>query len=73
MVKDLCVRETYTDKNGTEKTSWGKIGILLEKNGKMYVKLTHMPGVLISVFEPKEKGKPQQPREQSIDLDEQPF
>jgi hypothetical protein len=70
MVKDLCVRETYTDQNGTEKTSWNKVGILIDKGSKAYIKLYHMPGVLISVFEQKEKDKPQQPKEQSIDLDE---
>lgn len=69
MVKDLCVRETYTDKDGNEKTSWNKIGLLIEGQ-KQYVKLFHLPGVLVSVFEPKEKGKP---KEQSINLDEQPF
>jgi len=66
MVKDLCVRETYTDKDGTEKVIWNKIGLLIEGK-KQYVKLFHMPGVLVSVFEPKDKGKP---KENLIDLDE---
>jgi hypothetical protein len=70
MVKDLCVRETYTDQNGTEKTSWNKIGLVIVKGEKIYVKLFHIPGVLATAFDPKEKGKPQQPKEQSIDLDE---
>jgi hypothetical protein len=55
-MKDLSVRETYT-KYGEEKVSWNKIGILIETNGKQYVKLFHMPGILISVFEPKPKEK----------------
>ena len=55
-MKDICVRESYTDKNGTEATSWNKIGILIEKSDKQYVKLFHMPGVLCSVFEQKKKG-----------------
>lgn len=61
-MKDLCVRESYM-KDGTEKVSWNKIGVLFEaKGGKQYVKLFHMPGVLISVFEPRpkeEKGQPE--------------
>ena len=56
MVKKLCIRETYKDKNGEEKASWPQIGILIDgKEGKQYVKLYHMPGVLISVFAPKPK------------------
>jgi hypothetical protein len=54
MPKDLCVRETYK-KDNEEKTSWNKIGILFEKNDKQYIKLFHMPGVLVSVFEKRAK------------------
>ena len=53
-MKDLCVRETYSN-DGVETTSWNKIGILLDKGEKQYIKLFHMPGVLVSVFEPKKK------------------
>lgn len=53
-MKNLCVRESY-QKNGEEKVTWNKIGILFEAKGKQYVKLSHMPGILISVFEPKPK------------------
>ncbi len=53
-MKDLCVRESYI-KDNTEKVSWHKIGVLFEANDKQYVKLFHMPGILISVFEPKKK------------------
>ena len=56
-IKNLCIREAYTDKKtGEERVSWNRIGILLEANGKQYIKLYHIPGVLISVFEPKPKG-----------------
>ena len=55
MVKKLCIREEYKDKNGDQKASWPQIGVLFEANGKEYVKLFHMPGVLISVFTPKPK------------------
>lgn len=54
-MKDLCIRESYT-KDGEEKVSWNKIGILLESNGKQYIKLYHIPGTLISVFEQKPKN-----------------
>lgn len=62
-MKDLVIRESYT-KNGEEKTSWNKIGILIETNGKQYVKLFHIPGALISVFEQKKKEQPAQTTEQ---------
>lgn len=55
-IKNLCIREAYTDKQGEERVSWNRIGILFEANGKQYVKLYHIPGVLISVFEPKPKN-----------------
>lgn len=55
-MKDICVRESFKDKQGNEKTSWNKIGILIETaEGKQYVKLYHMPGVLLNVFEQKKK------------------
>lgn len=63
MIKDLCIRETYT-KDGAEKTSWNKIGILIDNGEKQYVKLFHIPGVLISVFEQKKKEQPPQSTEQ---------
>ncbi len=54
-MKDLCVRESYMNKQGEEKTSWNKIGVFFESNGKSYLKLYHMPGILISVFEQKKR------------------
>lgn len=59
-MKDLCVKESY-EKNGETKTSWNKIGILIESGDKQYIKLYHMPGVLINVFE--QKDKKQTPKE----------
>ena len=54
-MKDICIRESY-QKDGVEKVSWSKIGILFEgKNGKEYIKLYHIPNTLISVFEQKKK------------------
>lgn len=55
-MKNLCIRESYKDKNDEEKVSWNKIGVLIETNeGKQYVKLYHIPGVLIKVFDQKKK------------------
>jgi hypothetical protein len=54
-MKNLVVREAYTDKNGAEKVSWNKIGVLFESGDKQYVKLFHMPGILVSVFEQEKK------------------
>ena len=54
---NLCVRETYTDNSGNEKVKWNRIGILFESNGKKYIKLYHMPGILISVFAPRPKNE----------------
>jgi len=60
-MKDICIPETY-DSNGEEKTTWNKIGILIEaKNGKTYVKLNHIPGVLCHVFEQKKKQNELEP------------
>lgn len=55
MIKDICIRESYTDSKGVENVSWNKIGILIEKDGKQYVKLAHIPNVLCSVFEKQKK------------------
>lgn len=54
-MKDLMIRESYKAKDGQEKVSWNKVGVLIETNGKQYVKLFHIPGQLISVFEQKPK------------------
>ena len=55
-MKDLCIRESYKNNKGEEKVSWNKIGILIETNeGKQYIKLYHIPGVLINIFEQKKK------------------
>ena len=70
-MKDLCIREEY-EKNGETKVSWNKIGVLIEANGKQYVKLFHIPGVLISVFEQKAKeDKPKAPVRSNINHDVQ--
>ena len=77
-MKDIMIRETYK-KGNEEKTSWNKIGILFEANGKEYIKLFHIPNTLISVFEQKKKdestatqGQPA-PQNSNPDSNEPPF
>jgi hypothetical protein len=59
-MKDLCVREVYINKEGEEKVSWNKIGILFTSKDKEYIKLFHIPNTLISVFEQKKKEESQE-------------
>lgn len=66
-MKDICIRESYTDSQGTEKTSWNKIGILIEKGEKQYIKLFHIPGTLCSVFDAKPK-KQQTQNDEGVDF-----
>ena len=54
-MKNLCIRESYKGKNGEDNVSWNVIGVLFEANGKQYVKLHHIPGVLINVFDQRKK------------------
>ncbi len=54
-MKDLCLREVYA-KDGEEVVKWNRIGVLIDgREGKQYVKLYHIPGQLISVFDQKKK------------------
>jgi len=62
MIRDLCVMEKY-QKDGEEKVSWNKIGIMFHKEDKRYIKLFHMPGILISVFDRKEENNQETPQE----------
>lgn len=70
---------TYTDRDGNEKTRWTKCGIVVEKDGRMSIKLEAIPVGFdgwLSAFEPRERdqARPQQPRRpaaaQRDDLDE---
>ena len=63
---DLCVRISYTDKNGDTKTSWENVGVMMENgNGpylliKPWVNFAGFPRdegrshLIVSVFEHKE-------------------
>jgi len=57
-VKFICVGEKY-EKDGEEKVAFKRIGEVFDaKNGKQYVKLYTMPGVLLHLFEDKPKNEP---------------
>lgn len=52
---------SYTDRDGNEKTRWQKCGILIEKDGKLSVKLEALPigfDGWLSCFEPRQDDKP---------------
>lgn len=61
--KDICSGRRYTDREGQDKTAWTRVGVLIEKDGKQYVKLEAIPlpnekgEVFLTVFEPRERGQ----------------
>ena len=74
MVKyfDITSKKEW-EQNGEKKTKWPLCGTLkITDEGKMFVEWNDKPKETFYVFEQKDrsKGKPQQPKEQSIDLDE---
>ena len=43
-IRDLCIAEKYTDKQGNEKTSWRKIGrLFIKEGGKISLKMEATP------------------------------
>jgi hypothetical protein len=63
--KDICSGRGY-EKNGDQKVAWTRVGTLIEKDGKQYVKLEAIPlpnekgEVFLSVFEQRQKDSRQQ-------------
>lgn len=56
---------TYTDKNGQEKAQWTTVGRVIEKDGKLSLKLDVVPVAFdgwIKFFEPKTKDQPAKPK-----------
>ena len=66
---DLCVRMSYTDKNGDTKTSWENVGVMMENGNGPYILIkswvnfagfpreegrTHL---IVSLFEHKENDQ----------------
>ena len=68
---------TYTDKSGQEKTSWLKIGKVIEKkNGKIAIKMDCTPinwDGWAELFEPKTDGEKPATKKQSGFDGEPPF
>jgi hypothetical protein len=61
---------TYTDKNGKEKTQWTTVGNVIDKDGKLSLKLNVVPVAFngwINFFEPKNKDQKQQKFEEVSD------
>ena len=72
-VKDICISEKYTGKDGKEKTTWKRIGTFFQaEDGKQFIKLDFIPvsgwNGFASVFEQKAQtqqgGQPQQTQQQ---------
>lgn len=63
---------TYTDKNGNEKARWMTVGAVIEKNGKLKMRLDATPvnfNGWIEFFEPKQKdGAPKGVKDIDSDL-----
>lgn len=55
MAKSIVARDAYKDKEGNEKVAWNPVGVLIEHNGKQYIKLNQNPGVLYHCFEIERK------------------
>ena len=51
---DLCVRMSYTDKNGDTKTSWENVGVMMENGNGPYILIK--PWVNFAGF-PREDGR----------------
>ena len=51
---DLCVRMSYTDKNGDNKTSWENVGMMMENGNGPYILIK--PWVNFAGF-PREEGR----------------
>ncbi|MBQ3455647.1 MAG: hypothetical protein IJG36_04360 [Synergistaceae bacterium] len=51
---DLCVRMSYTDKNGDTKTSWENVGVMMENGNGPYILIK--PWVNFAGF-PREEGR----------------
>ena len=51
---DLCVKMSYTDKNGDNKTSWENVGMMMENGNGPYILIK--PWVNFSGF-PRDEGR----------------
>lgn len=51
---DLCIRMSYTDKNGDTKTSWENVGVMMDNGNGPYILIK--PWVNFAGF-PREEGR----------------
>ena len=51
---DLCVKMSYTDKNGDTKTSWENVGVMMENGNGPYILIK--PWVNFAGF-PRDEGR----------------
>lgn len=69
---------TYTDSSGQEKARWTKCGVLMEKDGRLSIKLEAIPAAgwdgWLSCFEPRPKdGQQQRPSRPQRSRNDDPF
>jgi hypothetical protein len=79
IIGDVCFPLGTFNRDGEEKTRWGKCGILMQReNGSFAIKMDMYPaavtdqGAWFSVFE-KSNGKPQAKPAQEEEQDDIPF
>lgn len=54
--KNICVKKTYTRKDGTEKTRWLQVGTLkVTDEGKQFIEINIFPNQDFYVFEQKDR------------------
>lgn len=56
---NVCTKETYTRKDGEQKSTWppvGRLGVM--DDGKMFLTLNMFPGTKFYVFEQERKDRP---------------
>lgn len=66
------VTGTYTDKNGNEKAQWTNVGRVIEKDGKLSMKLDVVPVGFdgwIKFFEPKQRDGQKEPQKGFSDIE----
>lgn len=63
---------SYTDRDGNEKARWTKCGIIVEKDGRLSVKLEALPVEFdgwLSAFEPKPREQVKVPQQRNTARD----
>lgn len=77
---NICIKRSYTDKNGNEKTTWPRIGVAFEGDKGISGTIEMVPtgswdGRFV-LFAAEDQGQRQAPRQQNADApfnDDVPF